>query len=622
MKELITTLHKAAQLESQLTNTPIPEELENQLKLWGAGIFRLVVMGEIKKGKSSFINAMLGEKDLVPVSSNVATSTIFKIRYGQQRAYRVFFRESAGRQPLPISEAELAHYGTEDGNPGNREQVDFIEVCCPAPLLRSGIVVIDTPGLGGLFRGHKQITYEYVPKADAVFFVTDSMESPIGQLELEYINDIRRITPLLYFVQTKCCAVDTQARQARKTNNLSILSRALGRAEREIPYFLLDSRLRFEADEYKDMDDLKESGYPQLLAFIQNELQAKQQQFLAMRAISRMEPTLVHLQEILQSRRDLVQADTEEKRRAREEKVAELQRELNDWQERQQPEIFNALQNGLDNLRIETTNMCSKCRPGGEIQMQFEQMVHECEDKDALAAKLAEINEKLPSYVSQVSVQISQDVQKKATVLMRDLIKENQGSSSLLDAQLEELSSMNTQALERALASASNSSMFSSLRTGLYGGIAGMTIASVAGGIIGSIVPGIGTIIGSSVGMIIASAWGGSAAISIQTEQELKACKNEACNALAQAMSSVYTQIQSHIEQVLSSIRQKTKQSITEYVRKRRDELKEQQEEIRNRAQMDNAELQKRTQEVRMLEREIAVIIQKVQPWGQTFPAR
>ena len=93
MKELIAALHKAAQLESQLTNTPISEELEAQLKMWGAGIFRLVVMGEIKKGKSSFINAMLGEKDLVPVSSNVATSTIFKIRYGQQRAYRVFFRK-------------------------------------------------------------------------------------------------------------------------------------------------------------------------------------------------------------------------------------------------------------------------------------------------------------------------------------------------------------------------------------------------------------------------------------------------------------------------------------------------------------------------------------------------
>lgn len=614
MKELIAALHKAAQLESQLTNTPMSEELEAQLKMWGAGIFRLVVMGEIKKGKSSFINAMLGEKDLVPVSSNVATSTIFKIRYGHQRAYRVFFRKESNRQPLEINESELSYYGTEDGNPGNREQVDFIEVSCPAPLLRSGVVVIDTPGLGGLFKGHKQITYQYVPKADAVFFVTDSMESPIGQLELEYINDIRRITPLLYFVQTKCCSVDTQARQARKENNLSILSRALERSERDIPYFLLDSGLRFEADEYKDMDDLKESGYPQLLAFIQKELQSKQQQFLATRAISRMQPTIAHLQEMLQSRRDLVQADTEEKRRAREEAIADAQRKLNDWLEREQPELFNNLQNGLENMRFEAMNQCSKCRPGGEIQMQFEQMVHECEDKEALATELAEINEKLPSYVSQVSVQIAQDVQRRATILLYDLIKESQGASgSLQEAQL---ASMNTQALERALASATNDSMFSEMRTRVYGGIAGMTIASIAGGIIGSIVPVIGTIIGSGVGTMIAIFWGSSAAIDLQREQELKVCKNEACSALAQAMSSAYTQIQTNIEQILNSIKQSTKQSITDYVRKRRDELKEQQELIRSRALMDNGELQKRTDEVRKLERELAVIIQKVQHWS------
>lgn len=616
MQELITALHKAAQLESQLTDTPISEELETQLKMWGAGIFRLVVMGEIKKGKSSFINAMLGEKDLVPVSSNVATSTIFKIRYGHQRAYRVFFRKEANRQPLEINESELSHYGTEDGNPGNREQVDFIEVSCPAALLRSGVVVIDTPGLGGLFKGHKQITYQYVPKADAVFFVTDSMESPIGQLELEYINDIRRITPLLYFVQTKCCAVDTQARQARKENNLSILSRALGRSEREIPYFLLDSSLRFEADTYKDMDDLKESGYPQLLAFIQNELQSKQQQFLAMRAISRMQPTLTHLQEILQSRRDLVQADTEEKRRAREEAIADAQRKLNDWLEREQPDLFNSLQNGLEQLRLEAVQMCGKCRPGGEIQIQFEQIVHACEDKNALAENLSLINEKLPEYVSQVSVEIAREVQNRATVLMYELIKDSQGGDSAMNSQLVQIDAMNTHALERAIESAQNSNLFSEMRTGFYGGMAGAAIASAVGGIIGSIVPGIGTIIGSGVGMMIASIWGGRAAVNIQQEQELKVCKNEACNALAQAIASAYTQIQTHLEQLLNSIKQNTKQSITDYVRKRRDELKEQQELIRSRALMDNGELQKRTDEVRKLERELAVIIQKVQPWS------
>lgn len=277
METLAKTLLKAARLEASLTGETIPESWEQQLTMWGAGIFRLVVMGEIKKGKSSFINAMLGTKDLVPVSSNVATSTIFKIRYGAERGYVVHFLKESDKSALPIDVYDLNRFGTEDGNPGNREQVDFIEVLCPSPLLQSGIVIIDTPGLGGLFKAHKQITYQYVPRADAVFFVTDSVESPIGQLETEYLKDIRGITPYLYFVQTKACSVDTEARLARKRNNLSILSRCLELPEKDIPYFLVDSELRFDSEKFKDIDDLTESGYPQLMAFIRNVLQANQQ---------------------------------------------------------------------------------------------------------------------------------------------------------------------------------------------------------------------------------------------------------------------------------------------------------------------------------------------------------
>ena len=54
--------------------TPVMERFD-------LGIFRLVVMGEIKKGKSSFINALLGEPNLLPTASDVATSTVFKLIY-------------------------------------------------------------------------------------------------------------------------------------------------------------------------------------------------------------------------------------------------------------------------------------------------------------------------------------------------------------------------------------------------------------------------------------------------------------------------------------------------------------------------------------------------------------
>ena len=81
LKEFIGALGALAVLEGKVANRPVDSEFVQKLKFWSSGLFRIVVMGEIKQGKSSFINALLGVRDLVPVSSDVATSTIYKIWY-------------------------------------------------------------------------------------------------------------------------------------------------------------------------------------------------------------------------------------------------------------------------------------------------------------------------------------------------------------------------------------------------------------------------------------------------------------------------------------------------------------------------------------------------------------
>ncbi|MBT8792737.1 dynamin family protein [Akkermansia muciniphila] len=617
METLAKTLLKAARLEASLTGETIPESWEQQLTMWGAGIFRLVVMGEIKKGKSSFINAMLGTKDLVPVSSNVATSTIFKIRHGAERGYVVHFLKESDKSALPIDVYDLNRFGTEDGNPGNREQVDFIEVLCPSPLLQSGIVIIDTPGLGGLFKAHKQITYQYVPRADAVFFVTDSVESPIGQLETEYLKDIRGITPYLYFVQTKACSVDTEARLARKRNNLSILSRCLELPEKDIPYFLVDSELRFDSEKFKDIDDLTESGYPQLMAFIRNVLQANQQKMLAYRALSMLEPTLIHLQELSASRKGIIQADTEEKRKQKEQEIIRLQEELREWQERKQPEITAELQKGLQTIRLNAMEMSNQCRPAGEIQSRFEDLIYQADKTEILKGQIEEINLRLPEFVSQVIQQIAQKVQKDTAELLGRL---SIGTSTEISADLSPgataLRNINTSALNRLRATVGESSdTFQNLRTGMYGGMAGAGIASIVGGIIGSVVPVVGTVIGSTAGLLIASWWGGSKAVSYQKNQELKSAKQQACGALAQAISSAYTQIQATMDRLLVDINSEASKAIQNYVHSRRNELNRQMEEIKNRSRMDGEELAKRKQEASKLEQEIVEINKTISPW-------
>lgn len=606
-------------MEAALTGEPVPQELEKQFSLWGAGIFRLVVMGEIKKGKSSFINAMLGEENLVPVSSNVATSTIFKIRYGRERAYRVYFLPEIEKEPKSISEEELNRYGTEDGNPGNMEKVDFIEVTCPAPLLKSGIVIIDTPGLGGLFKAHKLITYQYVPRADAVFFVTDSVESPIGSLELEYLQDIRKITPHLYFVQTKCAAVDTEARLARKRHNLDILSRSLNLPAEDIPYFLLDSGLRFEAKNYKDMEDLKESGYPQLMAFIKNSLQSNQHRILASRAMLRMQPTLMRLQELVQDRRNLLSADTEEKREEQQKNLLLVQKEIEEWQTSQLPDIRRRLHEGLQAIRLDAMAMCNACRPSGEIHAQFEEIIHQSTDVDEVKKKTAEISEKLPDYVGEVVLATTKEVRNRVASLLEEVAQGAVNQELALSERTEQLELVvsqqtNTTSLKRLDSEIRPQGFLATVRT--YN--AGFSTGAMIGADIGAIIPFIRPVLGARIGSIIGGLMGAFNSVSAQRDAELAAAKQRACGALAQAISSAYSNISSSLERVLSEVNNQTERMIDSYIRTRQGELTQQREEISKRAGMAKEEIDKRTKELQALEQELSRINMAIDSWFKT----
>lgn len=254
-----------------------------------AGTFHLVVVGEIKKGKSSFINALLGHPELLPALTDVATSTVFQVSWGEQLSYRVHFQAqdpvSAADMtippPLAIEAAEVSIYGTEDGNPNNQRGVDYIAVALPHPLLRQGLTLIDTPGLGGLFQCHADILWRYAPAADAVFFVLDSVEAVASRPEMDALERLRRMTPLLFFVQTKTDLAPQEQWQAWRTRNLEILAKTLQIPQETLRYFPLSAKLKQAADRRQDAELLRDSGYEALLHFLQDDLMAFKDAYLA-----------------------------------------------------------------------------------------------------------------------------------------------------------------------------------------------------------------------------------------------------------------------------------------------------------------------------------------------------
>lgn len=611
MQALASALIKAAELDARLSNKPVAEDFLRDMQRLGAGIFRIVVMGEIKKGKSSFINALLNHRELVPTSSNVATSTIFKIHYGQQVSYKVFFTKESGKGELPIGPDDLPKFGTEDGNPGNGKQVDFIEVCCPSPLLQTGAVIIDTPGLGGTFREHKKITYRYVPKADAVFFVTDSVESPIGALETAYLKDIRDITKHVYFVQTKTGAVDADAAEARKANNLDILARTLGMKKEETQYYMVDSELRHIADEEKDTELLQLSGYPELLAFVNKRLMPAKRMILAEKAVTTATPTLQHLTDLIQEKEQSLNADNEDKRNQAKEAVENAQKALVEWETMEKGKLLRGISKAMDDNRREVVAMLGQCRPNGEIQTEMENMLAQATDKEQLIATMRQISETLPEYATKCMQGAAGELRKKTERTLTEQVLSICPVDTAISTEVQSgKTEVNRSRIERMLAEVENApgSTFSSLRTGMYGGMAGAGIAAIVGGVIGSVLPGIGTIIGSNLGMIVASMWGGYEACKLQEQQELRSLRNQAVGAITSAVSDMYNKMMVSLDQLNADIKDSVQNAVEECLRQRSGDLRTAIADLQERAKMNAETLQKRKQGLEALKRDVAAI--------------
>jgi GTPase Era involved in 16S rRNA processing len=167
--------------------------------------FHLAVLGQFKRGKSTLLNALLGEP-LLPTGVVPLTSIPTFLRAGKTRAVRVFFRD--GRQAafsdLTLEQASdvLARHVTEAKNPKNQLGVERVEVEHPSSLLSAGVVLIDTPGIGSTLRHNTESTLNFLPQCDAAVFVV-SADPPITEVEKDFLKAVWDKVAKLYFVMNK-----------------------------------------------------------------------------------------------------------------------------------------------------------------------------------------------------------------------------------------------------------------------------------------------------------------------------------------------------------------------------------------------------------------------------------
>ncbi len=158
----------------------------------------VAVLGQFKAGKSSFLNSFLG-KALLPVGNVPVTAVISRISYGPQEKAVVTFTDGSTKQ---ISSLEIEDYVSETGNPENEKDVLLVDIELPVLENIKTIRLVDTPGIGSVWKHNTETTTSWFPETGAVLFVI-SAEKPISESELNLLQEIYLYSPEIIIVLSK-----------------------------------------------------------------------------------------------------------------------------------------------------------------------------------------------------------------------------------------------------------------------------------------------------------------------------------------------------------------------------------------------------------------------------------
>lgn len=143
-----------AQISSNITNETIDLITEN----FKNNIFKIAIMGEQKRGKSTLINAILADK-ILPEGVIPVSNTITEIKNSAHEKIEVIFND---KNPQYIKKHEINLYSDERKNPDNIKQVKKINIEYPCKILGDSVTLVDTPGQNSIYQYHTQIIYEYM----------------------------------------------------------------------------------------------------------------------------------------------------------------------------------------------------------------------------------------------------------------------------------------------------------------------------------------------------------------------------------------------------------------------------------------------------------------------------
>lgn len=176
------------QIETLLREDTFKKRIEASRQRLDHEKMHLLIVGEFSRGKSTFINAILGQP-VLPSKVNPTTAIITTITGGNERKLSINYKDETTFQvDVPDDKVNkfLEEYVTTINNRAN--EIRETQITWPGELNNWGCIIVDTPGVNDLDEMREEITYNYLSNADACILVLDSQQ-PLSESERSFLKD-------------------------------------------------------------------------------------------------------------------------------------------------------------------------------------------------------------------------------------------------------------------------------------------------------------------------------------------------------------------------------------------------------------------------------------------------
>ncbi len=184
--------------------------LETRLPKLDDERFTIVVLGEFNHGKSTFINALLGGP-VLPTGITPTTAVLSHITQGAKIGAAIVL-DSGERKTIDVK--KLADWLTVEGLAGKAPAGEGVHHvgeldAHPRPILDDRVTIVDTPGVNDINEQRAEITYGYLPRADAAVFLLDATQI-LSASERQFLEEriLRSSRDRLLFVVAKADLLD------------------------------------------------------------------------------------------------------------------------------------------------------------------------------------------------------------------------------------------------------------------------------------------------------------------------------------------------------------------------------------------------------------------------------